>query len=402
MNRQTGPSCILCINAGSSSIKTAVFHVAEDRRQSRVASIEVDGIGENQASLTWHTKEGNGTTASTGLTTHRQAITAVIRKLEKRQLPLPDALGHRIVRSPRGRSAPAKLTPALRQAMEKEKRQAPLHVPIELEAIDAATKHFPDVPQVLCFDNHFFASLPAVARRLPLSREIEEMGVERIGYHGLSYEYILQRIGRKFGRAVIAHLGNGASMAALYDGQPIDTTMGYTPTGGLMMGTRCGDVDPGAIIAVMRHRPMDVDELEHFVDQRCGLAGMSGGDGSGGDASMQRLLGRMAHDEPARQAVESFCYIARKHLGAMIAVLGGIDLLVFTGGIGEHAPEVRWRIVEGMERLGLAMDPDTNARGDEWIHHPTSAARIGVIPTDEDWIIAQHTVAVLSHAPETM
>ncbi len=378
---------ILCINAGSSSVKTALFSVAPDELPQRIAILAVTGIGEDTATLDCRLPGmQSGDRQTLEAADHREAVAALLEALRKQDLPAPDAIGHRIVRSPPGHSEPALLDARLRKRLEAVRELAPLHVPPELAAVDAAGEHFPDAVQSVCFDNHFFSGLPGVARRLPLPREFDEAGIRRIGYHGLSYEYIVGKLAADSGRTVIAHLGNGASLAAVRDGRPLDTTMGYTPTGGLMMGTRSGDLDPGALVAVMRSKGLGADGLERLVDQHSGLAGVSGG-----ESSMKALLERAEDDNAAEQAVALFCHIARKHLGAMIAVLGGIDTLVFTGGVGENAAPVRARIVSGLDDLGLGIDEHANVANQSDIGAPDSKARIRVIATDEDQVIAKHT-----------
>lgn len=383
---------ILCINAGSSSIKAALFRVASPGEPARLASFAASGIGEDAARLSWQIDGRRHDGRSQRLDSHHAALAEILKAVQDNRLPAPDAVGHRIVRSPRGRSAPARLGAELRRELESCRELAPLHLPAELDAIDAAAAHFPDAEQILCFDNHFFSGLPAVARRLPLPREFDEAGIERIGYHGLSYEYIVHRIGNLRGRTVIAHLGNGASMAALRDAEPVDTTMSYTPAGGLMMGTRSGDLDPGVLIAIMRREKLDSEALEHLVNFRSGLLGVSGG-----ESSMQALLERTSGDGAATQAVDLFSYTARKHLGAMITVLGGIDTLVFTGGIGEHSPAIRERIVTGLDDLGLVLDRRANSAQMSEIGSGYSHVRIRVIPTDEDWVIAKHAAELLEN-----
>ncbi|MGH8127239.1 MAG: acetate/propionate family kinase [Gammaproteobacteria bacterium] len=392
--RQKG-RCVLSINAGSSSVKAAFFRVGSEDNPERLAEIEASGIGEDDARIAWKIRDQRQE-KQRSFDSHHDALAAVLDLLRKQELPDPDALGHRIVRSPRGQSAPARLTPELMQALEQCRALAPLHIPPELDAIEAARKHFPSAEQIACFDNHFFSTLPAVAKRLPLPRALDEAGIERIGYHGLSYEYIVSRLDGARGRTVVAHLGNGASMAAIRDGRPIDTTMGYTPAGGLMMGTRTGDLDPGALIAWMRQEKTGADELERLVNLQSGLTGVSGG-----ESSMEALLEQAADGNSAEEAVALFCYIARKHLGAMIAALGGIDTLVFTGGIGEHAPTIRERMLEGLDDLGLALDADANAAGKPNIESQDSRAQIRVIPTDEDAVIARHAAALIAQEEKT-
>jgi acetate kinase len=269
---------------------------------------------------------------------------------------------------------------------------APLHLPAEIAAIEAIAARMPDRPQVVCFDTAFHRDLPDVARRLPLPRAAWDAGIRRYGFHGLSYEYVLEQVGgAAAGRLVMAHLGNGVSLAAVRDGKPIDTTMGLTPTGGLMMGTRTGDIDPGALVHWMRAHDADVDALARLVDHESGLRGVSGG-----TSDMQALLDARATSAPAAEAVALFCWIARKHVGAMAASLGGLDTLVFTGGIGEHAAPVRAEICAGLEHLGVEIDPERNAANAASIGRPGRPCAVRIVPTDEDRMIARHTHAVLA------
>lgn len=392
MNARTSSTfTILCINAGSSSVKTTLYRMAPETSPRRIATLSVSGIGEDTTTLDCRLPgEENEERRECNVADHREAVDALLDTLREHDLPVPDAIGHRIVRSPPGCSDPALLDAGLRERLEAVRELAPLHIPPELAAIDAARDYFPDAVQSVCFDNHFFSRLPDMARRLPLPRELDKAGIRRIGYHGLSYEYIVRQLPPDSGRTVIAHLGNGASLAAVVDGQAIDTTMGYTPTGGLMMGTRSGDLDPGALVAAMRMKKLDADGLEHLVDQQSGLAGVSGN-----ESGMKELLEQADGDNAAEQAVALFCYIARKHLGAMIAALGGIDTLVFTGGVGENAAPVRARILDGLDDLGLRINLHANTRGAADIGNPDSRTRIRVIATDEDWIIANHTARLL-------
>ena len=389
---------ILCMNAGSSSVKAALFRAHTAPAPVRLATLAASGIGEANGTVAC-------TTAGTSkrkeeqlcLENHARAVSRLFDTLRANQLPQPDAIGHRIVRSPPDRSSPSILDTGLRRELEKLRALAPLHLPPELDAIEAAEKHFPAAVQTVCFDNHFFSEMPSLARRLPLPRRFDDAGIRRIGYHGLSYEYITDQLPGNCGRTVIAHLGNGASMAAIHHGRPLDTTMGYTPTGGLMMGTRTGDLDPGVLVAILRRERPDPDVLERLVDKEAGLFAVSGG-----EASMKVLLERRRDgNAAAHQAVALFCYLARKQLGAMIAVLGGIDTLVFTGGVGENAAPVRAAIVSDLEDLGLALDQQANNAGAADIAAPNSRARIRVIATDEEQVIAAHTARLLEREEAT-
>jgi acetate kinase len=244
-----------------------------------------------------------------------------------------------------------------------------LHLPPALSAIDAVTSRFPRVPQIACFDTDFHWDMPEVARRLPLPQELDNQGVRRYGFHGLSYESVVESLGAlQLKRAVIAHLGNGASMCAVRGGRSVDTTMAFTPAGGLVMGTRTGDIDPGVLLFLMQECGYDAPKIERLVNRESGLLGISGI-----TSDMKALL---ESDHPrARLAVEIFCVTARKFVGALAATLGGIDTLVFTGGIGEHAAAVRERICAGLEHLG--------------------AFAVRVVEADEERVIASHTAKLV-------
>ena len=264
---------------------------------------------------------------------------------------------------------------------------APLHLPAELSAIAAARRHFGDVPQVACFDTAFHHTLPAVARRYALPSSLYDAGVRRYGFHGLSYESVVASLGAPtLGRAVIAHLGSGASMVAIRDGKSIDTTMGFTPAGGLVMGTRPGDLDPGLLVYLLEHAGYDARSLARLVDHEAGLLALSGS-----SADMQQLLATRATDARAALAVDVFCHHARKWIGALATTLGGLDTLVFTGGIGEHAPEVRAEICRGLEHLGVSLDAACNERSEAIVSASTSACVTRVARADEERVIARET-----------
>jgi len=263
---------------------------------------------------------------------------------------------------------------------------APLHLPPQIALIEGVAQHYPDLPQVACFDTAFHCSMPEIARRFALPRNLWDEGVKRYGFHGLSYEYIVGTLGEQLGsRAIIAHLGNGASMVALRDGLPLDTSMGLTPTGGFMMGTRSGDLDPGVLLFLLR-KGWSMEQLAVVLDHQSGLLGVSGR-----SSEMKPLLDLRANDSNAAQAVEMFCYQIRKFVGAYAAVLGGLDTLVLTGGIGERAAEVRAMIAGGLDFLGIELDPAANARHANVISTSDSRCSVRVVKTNEDLMIAKHT-----------
>jgi acetate kinase len=284
-------------------------------------------------------------------------------------------------------SAPERVTPQLIEALRHAVPFAPLHIPAQLQAIEAAASQFPDVPQVACFDTYFHRRMPELAERFPLPRAFWNEGVRRYGFHGISYEYIMSMLGSAApGCVIIAHLGNGASMVAVRDGRPIDTTMGFTPTGGFMMGTRSGDLDPGLIVYLINQKHYDGVRLEHLVNHEAGLLGVSGI-----SSDMKTLLEQRADQPNAALAIEMFCYQLRKQIGAFAAALGGLDLLVFTGGIGERAAPIRNEVCAGLKHLGVQLDPQANQAHADMISSSQSACVVRVIPTNEDLIIARHT-----------
>ncbi len=331
---------VLCLNSGSSSLKFALFRF-DAKRETRLFGDTVERAGDHES-------------AAQHLAPAR---------------------------------VDARLLDSLRQAIP----FAPLHLPAEIHVIEAAGSRFAGVPQVACFDTAFFRDLPEVARRLALPRALYDQGVRRYGFHGLSYEYLVESLGAKLdGRAVLAHLGAGASMAALIDRKPVDTTMGLTPAGGFMMGTRPGDLDPGVMVHLL-DRGYDARSLEKIVNRESGLFGVSGS-----TSDMKTLLERRSTDERAALAVEMFAYQAKKTIGALAAALGGIDTLVFTGGVGEHAPPVRELIVAGLEGLGVRVDRLRNREGADLISPDGSPSTVRVVPTDEECMIARHTVRTLA------
>jgi len=280
---------------------------------------------------------------------------------------------------------PAKIDSALIEELRARIPMAPLHLPQEIRLIEATAARWPALPQVACFDTAFHRRMPEIAQRFALPRSLFDEGVRRYGYHGLSYEYVVQTLGSDArGRVIIAHLGNGSSLAALRDGRPIDTTMGLTPIGGVMMGTRSGDLDPGVLLQLLERPGWDLERVARLVNHEAGLLGVSGE-----SADMRRLLELRPTDPRADQAIAMYCRSVRKAIGALAAELGGLDLLVFTGGIGEHAHQVRREICAGLEHLGVRCDEAGS--GDS-----SAAARVRVVSTHENLIIARQTWSLLA------
>ena len=382
---------ILCINSGSSSIKFALYLIQETEELIAEGAVERIGLSGGWLWL----KDGHGkrlVDSHSDFPDHKKAVKAMFTTaMEEQHLPAPDGVGHRLVHGGPQHMAPEMVTPELMLTLRNLIPLAPLHLPSEIKGIDAVTEHYPGLSQVVCFDTAFHRRLPEVAQWLPIVRSLWHEGIHRYGFHGLSYEYIVGTLGRDTkGRVIIAHLGSGASMAALKDGHPQDTTMGFSVLGGLMMGTRCGDLDPGILLYLMDEKGYDARQLEKLLNQRSGLIGVSGI-----SSDMKTLLDQRTTEPHAVQAIELFCYTARKYIGALSAVLGGLDTLVFTGGIGERAAPVRWMICQGLDYLGIRLDPGNNDTNAGIISTDNSPCTVRVIPTNEDLMIARHTQALL-------
>jgi acetate kinase len=382
---------ILCINSGSSSLKFALYKL-ESGKETLLAEGSVEPIGLNGGRLRLR-NAAKDVLADTPdkFPEHKAAIKAVFEALEKLRLPRPSGVGHRLVHGGPDYASPTRVGPELLDALRKLIPLAPLHLPNEILAIEAVTAHFPDLPQVACFDTAFHRRMPELSQRFPLPRNLWDEGIRRYGFHGISYEYMLYVLGKEAsGRLIIAHLGNGASMVAVKNGRPLDTTMGFSPTGGFMMGTRSGDLDPGILLYLMNEKKYDAGKIEHLVDHEAGLLGVSEI-----SPDMKTLLDMRKNEPRAAQAIEMFCYHLRKHIGALAAVLEGIDTLVFTGGIGEKAALVRQTVCEGLMHLGIHFDTGLNNVHAAVITTIDSPCTVRVIPTNEDLIIARHTHKLL-------
>jgi acetate kinase len=305
------------------------------------------------------------------------------------------AAGHRLVQGGPRHKNPQRITPEFLSEIEKFAPLDPDHMPAAIQGIRFIAKKLPNLPQVACFDTAFHSSLPPVARMYALPRHLYDQGIFRYGFHGLSYEYVMGELRTlegelANGRVIIAHLGSGASMVAVKQGKSIDTSMGFTPLEGLVMGTRSGDVDPGALLYLLEHNKMSAKETNRLVNQESGLLGVSET-----TADMKVLLGTMQQDPRAAEAVDLFCYRMKKYIGAYAAVLGGLDVLVFAGGIGERAPVVRMRACEGLDFLGIRLDTASNEVDAAVISSQASRVKVRVIKTSEDRMILRHVLSAL-------
>jgi acetate kinase len=377
MSSHTAPP-ILAVNAGSSSLKVTLFDAGPSRR----ATATIDGIG------------AGGVSASGNRRDFGAALDLALQQVAHESQLHPAAVGHRIVHGGATHTQPERITPALVADLRRLEAIDPTHMPQALSLIEAVERRYPAVTQVACFDTAFHHTMPPVARQYPLPRRTWTDGVRRYGFHGLSCESILDQLRAidppaARARISIAHLGNGASITAVRDGRSVDTTMGFSPTGGLMMGTRSGDLDPGVVIHLARTMGCDPDALQRLVTQQSGLRGVSGV-----SSDMREVLNRT--DSPdAREAVDLYCYTARKHLAALTAPLNGLDLIVFTGGIGEHAPAIRAGICAGLQYLGVEIDAESNRANHAIISQPQSRVMVRVMQTDEDLVIARHVRQLL-------
>jgi len=380
---------ILCLNGGSSSLKMAVFDFAANSER-RLLSGFVEGIGTGEGRFSLRDGDRVVADQKQNVTDHRSASRVAFAALQQQGLKAFAGCGHRIVHGGPTLHEPSRIDEKLKATLKQLIPFAPLHLPSEIALIESVSEHFPDLPQVACFDTAFHFRLPEVARNFALPRKLREQGIRRYGFHGLSYEYVVSELGSEIGeRAIIAHLGNGASMVALKNGSPVDTSMGLTPAGGFMMGTRTGDLDPGVLLYLLR-QGWSSDALGRLIDRESGLLGVSGN-----SSDMKTLLDERATSSHAAEAVEMFCYQVRKFVGAYAAVLGGLDTLVFTGGIGERAAQIRAEICQGLSYLGIELDSGQNARHSEVISTESSHCKVRVVKTDEDLMIARHTRRVV-------
>jgi acetate kinase len=392
------PGTILTINSGSSSLKLGLYradtHILDPQLLYRGAT---DAIGKPGGSL--------AITDATGKTIHREdashksqssAFAHAAQKLQQLSCTHPDAVGYRVVHGGPYLREHCRITPQVLDTLRAATHYAPLHIPGALALVDTASKLYPQVPAFACFDTAFHTTMPSEASTYAIPARFREQGVQRYGFHGLSYESVVATFGASSravpARLVVAHLGNGASLCAIAEGRSVDTSMGLTPTGGIPMGTRTGDLDPGVVLFLARSGNLDANALESVINHDSGLAGLSGG------TSDLRELTTAADkgSATAKQAIAIFCRSIAKTIASYAAVLGGLDCLVFTGGIGEHSALVREQVCRQLGFLGLAIHAEANQRNAATISRPTSAVQVQIIPADEDGRIAHHVHELLS------
>jgi acetate kinase len=385
---------VLALNSGSSSLKFGLYRVDATGTETLLSG-EASAIGDRGAKFDARDARGRLLVSEVAaIPGQRDAIIRVGRLLTDAKMPTPAAIGHRIVHGGPKLRRHCLIDDAVFRQLESAAAFAPLHTPPALSVIHFALEHFPGLPQAACFDTTFHAGLPDVARVLPIPKEFQSEGLQRYGFHGLSCESIMRQLGdAPPERVVIAHLGNGASITAVKRGKSIDTSMGLTPTGGVIMGTRSGDLDPGVLVYLMRQKKFDAAMLEELVDHRSGLLGISGVAGD-----MRRLHEAAPANTDARLAVEMFCYSARKAIAAMAAGLGGVDLLVFTGGIGENDAKARAAICTGLSWIGIGLDEARNRSATDLISDPASRCSVRVLASLEDEQIAHHTRQLIDAA----
>ena len=390
-------SSILTINGGSSSVKFALYEVEEPLKRGLCGKI--DRIGLSGTTLTFKDPATNQQDSrSLAASDHKSAVIVLINWLEE-QIGFESvrAVGHRVVHG-MAHTAPELVTPELLDELHRIRPYDPDHLPREIELIETFRQRHPKLPQVACFDTAFHRSLPRVAKLLPIPRRFDAKGIQRYGFHGLSYAYLIEELTRlgdpaaSNGRVILAHLGNGASLAAVRDGRSVDTSMGFTPTAGLVMSTRSGDLDPGLAPYLARTEQMTTKQFYEMANHESGLLGVSET-----SSDMRDLLDHETQDVRAAEAVALFCYQAKKWIGSFAAVLGGLDTLVFAGGIGENAALVRARICDGLSFLGIELDESRNAKSAAVISTQAGRVTVRVIRTDEELMIARSVCRALGN-----
>ena len=389
-------NCLLAINCGSSSIKYAVYKIEQSLQLLFIG--EIAGIGSSHTEFRLTKRKEVHKPVAIAPKTHEEAAEWLVKWLEKESEFIDiKAIGHRIVQGMK-HSQPEKITGKLLKYLKSISAYDPEHLPAEIKLIEVFKKHYPKVDQVACFDTAFHNCMPNMAKLLAIPIKYRNKGVKRYGFHGLSYAYIMQTfekmegVEKANGKIIIAHLGSGASLAAIKDGKSVDTSMGFTPASGLTMSTRTGDLDPGVAWYLQKFEKLSAKELNHVINHESGLLGISGITGD-----MQQLLELQLKEKNAADAIEFFCYQCVKWIGAFTAVLGGLDTLIFTGGIGEHAPEIRERICQRLQFFGLELNQSKNTNNDRIISKEESKILVRVIKTNEEIMIAQSICTTLNY-----
>lgn len=395
LSPRDGPGAILTMNGGSSSLKFSIATATRPPR--RLLRGAVSSIGGDHSRLAIDRGSGKTDPRPVPAADHAQAADGVLAQLEgEGVLSTVVAVAHRIVHGGRLGDRSRLITPALLQELRGLETLDPAHLPAELAIVEAMTARAPALPQVACFDTTFHRTMPPVARLLPIPRRYQAAGVERYGFHGLSYTFLLEELVRVAGteaargRVLLAHLGAGASLAAVLGGRCVDTTMGFTPTSGVPMATRSGDLDPGVLLWLLRNELADADALDDLVNRRSGLLGVSGT-----TSDMRELLAAEGRDSSAAEAVELFCYQVRKAIGALATTVGGLDTLVFSGGIGDKSSAIRARVADGLGHLGVAIDARRNDDNAAIISVEGSPCVVRAMVTDEESILAREALAVV-------
>jgi acetate kinase len=394
-NNGRQPTYILTINGGSSSLKFAVFEAAEPI--ARILVGRVERVGLSDSLLTVSDEHGCRIKDRAVEAPNQAAAAAVVIELVRQDISLDAiaAVGHRVVHGGDRFCEPALVTAEMLEQLRWLSPLDPEHLPGEIALIEAVGKVAPDVPQVACFDTAFHRTLPRPAQIVPIPRKYWGLGIRRYGFHGLSYTYLMEELARAAppeearGRVVLAHLGAGASLAAVREGRCVETTMGFTPASGLVMGTRCGDLDPGVPAFLARAYGMTTERFDEMVHKESGLRGVSEI-----SSDLRDLLARQNADARAAEAIDLFCYRVRMGIGAFSAVLGGLDSLVFSGGIGENAAEIRRRACQGLGFLGINLDEARNKSAEALISTDASPTKVRVIRADEEAMIARETIRI--------
>ena len=393
------PASVLAVNAGSSSIRFALYDATEPLL--RHLRGKIDRIGLSGTTLTVDDSAGAGTQSrAIDARDHSGAASALIDWLEMaRLLPAVKAVGHRVVHGGPRYSAPERVDDELVQALRGISAYSPEHLPGEIDLIERFSRRFPSVPQVACFDTAFHRDMPRIAQLLPIPRRFNEKGIRRFGFHGLSYAFLMQELERvagtdaSRGRVILAHLGNGSSLAAVRHGKSVDTTMAFTPAAGVPMSTRSGDLDPGLAWYLAQSESMSAEKFHRMVNHESGLLGISET-----SSDMRDLLSREADDVRAAEAVALYCYQVMKSIGAFAAALGGLETLVFSGGIGENTPVIRRRICERLGYLGVALDENRNTANKDVMSAAAGTVTVRMIRTDEEAMIARAAQRILHDA----